>query len=199
MAALRRRIAIVTQDVDLFRAPLRDNLTLFGTHAAGDAELQDLLGRIGLGAWVASLPDGLDTVLEGGQGLLGGRGPARRLRPAFLADPDIVVLDEASSRLDPFTEDASPRPPAGCSPGGPPWSSPTGWRPWPEVDEIAVLENGRLVEHGDRRRLAADDDSRYARLLRTAKHGLFPSDAGSAALPPPAACARPRHTEEATA
>jgi ABC-type dipeptide/oligopeptide/nickel transport system ATPase component len=68
-----------------------------------------------------------------------------------------------------------------------------------EVDEIAVLENGRLVELGDRARLAADDDSRYARLLRTAKHGLFPADVGPAALAASGGSLEPRQTEEATA
>ena len=199
VAALRRRVAIVTQDVDLFRAPLRDNLTLFGTHAAGDAELHDLLGRIGLGAWVASLPDGLDTVLEGGQGLSAGEGQLVAFARAFLADPDIVVLDEASSRLDPFTAERIASATRSLLAGRTAVVIAHRLETLAEVDEIAVLENGRLVEHGDRARLAADDDSRYARLLRTAKHGLFPSDVGSAALAASGGSLEPRQTEEATA
>ena len=199
VAALRRRVAIVTQDVDLFRGPLRDNLTLFGTHAAGDAELHDLLGRIGLGAWVASLPDGLDTVLEGGQGLSAGEGQLVAFARAFLADPDIVVLDEASSRLDPFTAERIASATRSLLAGRTAVVIAHRLETLAEVDEIAVLENGRLVEHGDRARLAADDDSRYARLLRTAKHGLFPSDVGSAALAASGGSLEPRQTEEATA
>jgi ABC-type multidrug transport system fused ATPase/permease subunit len=198
VAALRRRVAIVTQDVDLFRAPLRDNLTLFGTHAAGDAELHDLLGRIGLGAWVASLPAGLDTVLEGGQGLSAGEGQLVAFARAFLADPDIVVLDEASSRLDPFTGERIASATRSLLAGRTAVVIAHRLETLAEVDEIAVLENGRLVEHGDRAHLAADADSRYARLLRTAKHGLLPSDVGPPALTS-AGSLGPRQIEEATA
>lgn len=200
VAALRRRIAIVTQDVDLFRAPLRDNLTLFGAHAAGDADLQNLLGRLGLGDWVASMPDGLDTVLEGGQGLSAGEGQLVAFARAFLADPDIVVLDEASSRLDPFTEARITSATRRLLDGRTAVVIAHRLETLAEVDEIAVLENGRLVEHGDRHRLAADADSRYARLLRTADHGLLLSDA---ALPALAASGGgplgPMDTAEATA
>jgi ATP-binding cassette, subfamily B, bacterial len=200
VAALRRRIAIVTQDVDLFRAPLRDNLTLFGTHAAGDADLQDLLGRLGLGDWVASLPDGLDTVLEGGQGLSAGEGQLVAFARAFLADPDIVVLDEASSRLDPFTEARIASATRRLLDGRTAVVIAHRLETLAEVDEIAVLENGQLVEHGDRRRLAADADSRYARLLRTADHGVLLSDAVSPALAASGGGPLgPRGTEEATA
>jgi ATP-binding cassette, subfamily B, bacterial len=199
VAALRRRVAIVTQDVDLFRGPLRDNLTLFGTHAAGDAELHDLLGRIGLGAWVASLPDGLDTVLEGGQGLSAGEGQLVAFARAFLADPDIVVLDEASSRLDPFTAERIASATRSLLAGRTAVVIAHRLETLAEVDEIAVLENGRLAEHGDRAHLAADDDSRYARLLRTAKHGLFASDVGPAALAASGGSLEARQTEEATA
>jgi ATP-binding cassette, subfamily B, bacterial len=199
VAALRRRVAIVTQDVDLFRAPLRDNLTLFGTHAAGDAELHDLLGRIGLGAWVASLPDGLDTVLEGGQGLSAGEGQLVAFARAFLADPDIVVLDEASSRLDPFTAERIASATRSLLAGRTAVVIAHRLETLAEVDDIAVLETGRLVEHGNRARLAADHDSRYARLLRTAKHGLLPSDIGSAALAATGGSLGLRQTEEATA
>jgi ABC-type multidrug transport system fused ATPase/permease subunit len=198
VAALRRRVAIVTQDVDLFRAPLRDNLTLFATHAAGDAELHDLLGRIGLGAWVASLPAGLDTVLEGGQGLSAGEGQLVAFARAFLADPDIVVLDEASSRLDPFTGERIASATRSLLAGRTAVVIAHRLETLAEVDEIAVLENGRLVEHGDRAHLAADADSRYARLLRTAKHGLLPSDVGPPALTS-AGSLGPRQIEEATA
>jgi ABC-type multidrug transport system fused ATPase/permease subunit len=199
VAALRRRVAIVTQDVDLFRAPLRDNLTLFGTHATADAALHDLLGRIGLGAWLASLPDGLDTVLEGGQGLSAGEGQLVAFARAFLADPEIVVLDEASSRLDPFTGERIASATRSLLAGRTAVVIAHRLETLAEVDEIAVLENGRLVEHGDRARLAADADSRYARLLRTADHGLLRSDAAS---PAPADSGGPlgaRQPEEATA
>jgi ABC-type multidrug transport system fused ATPase/permease subunit len=176
VAALRQRIAIVTQDVDLFRGSLRDNLTLFGTHAAGDPALQGLLRRVGLGDWVASLPDGLDTVLEGGEGLSAGEGQLVAFARAFLADPDVVVLDEASSRLDPVTEARIGAATRRLLDGRTAVVIAHRLETLAEVDEIAVLENGRLVEHGHRHRLAADAASRYARLLQTAEHGLLAAE-----------------------
>ncbi len=170
--ALGRRVAIVTQDVDLFRTSLRDNLTLFGARPASDAALTRVLERVGLHEWLASLPDGLDTVLEGGQGLSAGEGQLVAFARAFLADPDVVVLDEASSRLDPLTEariaDASRSLLAGRTAVIIAHRLDT----LADVDDIAVLEDGRLVEHGARTRLAARPTSRYARLLRTAESGL---------------------------
>jgi ATP-binding cassette, subfamily B, bacterial len=199
VAALRQRIAIVTQDVDLFRASLRDNLTLFGGHAAGDADLKGLLGRVGLGDWVASLPDGLDTVLEGGQGLSAGEGQLVAFARAFLANPDIVVLDEASSRLDPLTEARIGAATRRLLDGRTAVVIAHRLETLAEVDEIAVLENGRLVEHGHHHRLAADPNSRYAGLLRTAEHGLV-LDARSPALAASGGGPLgPRQPEEATA
>ncbi|HEV8163616.1 MAG TPA: ABC transporter ATP-binding protein, partial [Actinomycetota bacterium] len=99
--ALRDRVAVVTQDVELFRASVRDNLTLFGARQASDARLVDLLRRMSLGDWFASLPDGLDTRLDGAHGLSAGEGQLLAFARAQLADPAVVVLDEASSRLDP--------------------------------------------------------------------------------------------------
>ena len=176
VAALRQRIAIVTQDVDLFRASLRDNLTLFGTHPGGDPDLHRLLGRVGLGDWVASLPDGLDTVLRGDQGLSAGEGQLVAFARAFLADPAVVVLDEASSRLDPVTEARIGAATRRLLDGRTAMVIAHRLETLAEVDEIAVLENGRLVEHGQRHRLAADATSRYAHLLQTADHGLLSSE-----------------------
>lgn len=103
---LRRRIAYVTQDVQLFRASLRDNLTVFApADRHPDAELTAVLERLELGAWYRALPDGLDTLLgDDGVGTSAGEAQLLALARAFLRDPGIVVLDEASSRLDPETE-----------------------------------------------------------------------------------------------
>jgi len=173
VAALRARVAIVTQDVDLFRASLRDNLTLFGAHPADDDELHALLRRVGLGDWAGSLPDGLDTVLEGGQGLSAGEGQLVAFARAFLADPDVVVLDEASSRLDPVTEARIGAASRSLLAGRTALVIAHRLETLAEVDEIAVVEDGRLVEQGVRHRLAADPTSRYARLLRTSEKGLL--------------------------
>ena len=170
-AALRARVAVVTQDVELFRASVRDNLTLFGTRAAEDEELHAVLRRVGLGAWLASLPEGLDSHLDGSQGLSAGEGQLVAFARAFLADPAVVVLDEASSRLDPETEarvaDASDALIAGRTAVIIAHRLDTLDR----VDEIAVVDAGRIVEHGRRRDLARTPASHYARLRRAAGRG----------------------------
>jgi ABC-type multidrug transport system fused ATPase/permease subunit len=108
-AALRQSVGIVTQDVQLFEATLRDNLTLFADHA-DDAQLVAVLGELDLGNWYARLPHGLDTVIaavgSGGAavGLSAGEAQLLAFARVFLRDPGLVILDEASSRLDPATE-----------------------------------------------------------------------------------------------
>jgi ABC-type multidrug transport system fused ATPase/permease subunit len=108
-AALRHSVGIVTQDVQLFEATLRDNLTLFAEHA-DDEQLVAVLEELNLGAWYERLPNGLDTVIasvgSGGAavGLSAGEAQLLAFARVFLRDPGLVILDEASSRLDPATE-----------------------------------------------------------------------------------------------
>ncbi len=164
--ALRARVAVVTQDVELFRASVRDNLTLFGTRAADDDRLLAVVDEVGLGDWLATLPDGLDTRLDGGQGLSAGEGQLVAFARAFLADPAVVVLDEASSRLDPVTEERITAATQTLLAGRTAVIIAHRLDTLDRVDEIAVLDGGRVVEHGRRTDLARAPTSRYARLRR---------------------------------
>jgi ATP-binding cassette, subfamily B, bacterial len=94
--SLRTRVAMVTQEVQLFAATLRENLTLFDT-TIPDERLQDVLEQLGLGAW------SLDTQITPG-GLSAGEAQLLAFARVFLGDPGLIILDEASSRLDPETE-----------------------------------------------------------------------------------------------
>ncbi|MEZ4592251.1 MAG: ABC transporter ATP-binding protein [Chloroflexota bacterium] len=111
LADVRQHIGLVTQEVQLFAASVRDNLTLFRRYDATkppipDAEIEAALHTLGLGDWLASLPNGLDTELKtGGQGLSAGRARLLAFTRVFLRNPRLVILDEASSRLDPATGD----------------------------------------------------------------------------------------------
>ena len=134
-----------------------------------------------------------------GGGVSAGEGQLLAFARAFLTDPGLVVLDEASSRLDPFTGERIASATRSLLAGRTAVVIAHRLETLAEVDEIAVLENGRLVEHGDRARLAADADSRYARLLRTAEHGLLRSDAASPALADSDGPLGARQPEEATA
>jgi ATP-binding cassette subfamily B protein len=174
LADLRQRVALVTQDVQLFGAPVRDNLTLFGAHQADDRELAEVLSDLGLGPWLRALPDGLDTVLgPGGEGASAGEAQLIAFARGFLRDPGLVILDEATSRLDPASEQriecAVDRLLAGRS------AILVAHRlgTLDRADEIVVLDQGRIVEHDSRRSLVDDPESTFAGLLATAAGGVL--------------------------
>jgi ABC-type multidrug transport system fused ATPase/permease subunit len=177
--ALRGRLAVVTQDVDLFRASLRDNLTLFGALPATDDELHAVLRRVGLHRWAAAQPEGLDSFVAGGHGLSAGEAQLVAFARAFLRDADVVVLDEASSRLDPGTEARISEATHALLQGRTAVIVAHRLETLADVDEIVVLEDGVVVEHGPRDELAADPGSHFGRLLRTASSGLLLDEAAS--------------------
>jgi ATP-binding cassette, subfamily B, bacterial len=163
---LRARVGLVTQDVQLFQGTVRDNLTLFD-RAIPDARLAELLEEIGLGDWLRALPDGLDSGLgAGGAGLSAGQAQLLALGRLLLRDPGLVVLDEASSRLDPASERLVERALARLLDGRTAIVIAHRLSTLDRADAVALLEDGRVVEHGSRAALAADGGSRFAALLR---------------------------------
>ncbi|MEV0622138.1 ABC transporter ATP-binding protein [Nonomuraea sp. NPDC050404] len=159
--SLRSRIGVVTQDVQLFAASVRDNLTLFRA-SPGDERLLEVLEGVGLGEWAAGLPDGLDTELRH---VSAGEAQLLAFARAFLADPGLVVLDEASSRLDPATERRIEHSIERLLDGRTGVIIAHRLSSLARVDKIAVLDRGKIVEYGRRADLAADPDSRFGRLL----------------------------------
>lgn len=169
LAALRDRIGLVTQDVHLFDASVRDNLTLFDD-AVPDARIVAAIEALGLGGWLHALPDGLDTAVgAGGAGLSAGQAQVLTCARVLLRDPDVVILDEASSRLDPATERLVQRALGRLLEGRTGIIVAHRLATLSLADDIVVMEDGRVVEHGPRLDLAADPDSRFAGLLRTAE------------------------------
>jgi ABC-type multidrug transport system fused ATPase/permease subunit len=169
LADLRRRVAMVTQDVQLFAGTLRDNVTLFDA-AVDDATLEEVFGALGIEAWLDDLPDGLDTVLGAtGRGLSAGESQLVALARVFLEDPGLVVLDEASSRLDPHTEELLERAISRLLDGRTAIVIAHRLATVARADRICVLDGGRVVELGERVALAADDRSRFAHLLRVGR------------------------------
>jgi ATP-binding cassette subfamily B protein len=165
---LRQRVGLVTQDVQVFRASVRDNITLFG-HLLSDEQILVALSELGLWEWYASLPDGLDTELRtGGQGLSAGEAQLLAFTRVHLKDPGLVLLDEASSRLDPATEQMLERAvdrllhAPHCTAIIIAHRLSTVQR----ADEILILENGRIREHGERQALARDPSSHLYKLLQ---------------------------------
>jgi ATP-binding cassette subfamily B protein len=184
---VRRRVGLVTQEVQLFQATVRENLTFFDD-TVPDERLRDVARELGLGTWLAGLPQGLDTPLAArGGGLSAGEGQLLALMRVFLKDAGLIVLDEASSRLDPATEalveGAVDRLLGGGVVGGGAQPSATTrtaiviahrLATVQRADQVLVLEAGRVVEHGQRLALAADPTSHFARLMRAVEQGVRP-------------------------
>jgi ABC-type multidrug transport system fused ATPase/permease subunit len=186
LAELRRRVGMVTQDVQLFHATVRDNLTFFDESITDDRILE-VLRDLGLWEWYETLPQGLDTELaSGGKGLSAGEAQLLALARVFLQNPGLVILDEASSRLDPETERLIERAMDRLL------SAPRRTaiviahrlRTVQRADEIIVLEEGRICEHGPRVALAEDPTSRLSHLMQTAllDQGWGQREAGEAVL-----------------
>jgi ATP-binding cassette subfamily B protein len=156
----------VTQDVQLFEGTLRDNVTLFD-EAVTDDRLREVFSELGLDEWLRALPDGLDTELgPRARGLSAGEAQLVALARVFLTDPGLVVLDEASSRLDPATERLLERAISRLLAGRTGVVIAHRLATVDRADRILILEDGRVAELGDRAALAADPDSRFSRLLR---------------------------------
>jgi ABC-type multidrug transport system fused ATPase/permease subunit len=161
-SSLRGALGVVTQDVQLFRATVRENLTLFGR--ANNDEIIATLDRAGLGEWVRSI--GLDTELgAGGEGLSAGEQQLLAFARVFLQDPGIVILDEPSSRLDPATESILAIATERLFAGRTVVIVAHRLETVRTADEIMVVDLGRIVEHGKREVLALDPSSSYSLLL----------------------------------
>ena len=166
VAAARIRVGLLTQEAHLFNASLRENLTLFDDNVPDD-RLVDVLDSVGMGRWLEGLPVGLDTVLgAAGSGLSAGETQLLACARLMLREPDIVILDEPSSKLDPATERLVHRALARLLAGRTGIVVAHRLATFNLVDDILVLDGGEVVEQGDRSALAADVSSRFSRLLR---------------------------------
>lgn len=164
---LRQRVALVTQDVQLFQSSVRDNLTFFN-HSVPDERILEVIHELGLSSWYASLPNGLDTKLEsGGRSLSAGEGQLLAFTRVFLKDPGLIILDEASSRLDPATEQLIERAMDRLLQDRTAIIIAHRLGTIHRTDEIMILEKGAIAEHGPRLALASDPDSRFYHLLQT--------------------------------
>lgn len=176
-AELRRRIGVVTQEVQILRASLRDNLTLLGTVDAADGRLWQVLTDVGLRDWSQALPHGLETQLDGDLQLSAGQAQLLAFARILLTDPGLVVLDEATSRLDPDTEELIGQATGRVIQGRTVVIIAHRLETLDRVDEVAVMSDGTIVEHGPRRDLLANPDSRYRALRRgnaAVDHGAAP-------------------------
>jgi ATP-binding cassette subfamily B protein len=170
---LRQRVGMVTQEVQLFDASVRDNLSFFNP-AITSAQIEAALKNLRLWGWVKALPQGLDTRLSAGQGgsfasggLSAGEAQLLAFARVFLKDPGLVILDEASSRLDPITESLMEQAVDRLFAGRTGILIAHRLKTVQRADEILILEDGCVIEAGPRLSLAADRSSRFYALLQT--------------------------------
>jgi ABC-type multidrug transport system fused ATPase/permease subunit len=162
---LRDAVGIVPQDVQLFEATLRDNLTLFAEHADDDL-LRGVLTDLDLAEWFGRLPAGLDTLIGGtGVGLSAGEAQLLAFARVFLRDPGLVILDEASSRLDPATELRIERAVDHLLEGRSAILIAHRLATLQRADDVLVLDDGQVAEHGARAALLADAASHFSTLV----------------------------------
>lgn len=162
---LRHQIGMVTQDVQLFNATVRENLTLFDA-GIPDARILSVIEELRLSAWYQALPNGLDTLLEG-TGLSAGEAQLLAFARVFLKNPRVVILDEPSSRLDPATEQRIDSAVQRLLKGRTSIIIAHRLGTVQQVDEIIVLADGEIQEHGERMQLVRDPDSLFSQLLKT--------------------------------
>jgi ATP-binding cassette, subfamily B, bacterial len=163
---LRRKVGMVTQDIQLFHASVRDNLTFFDP-AIVDDDIVKVLDELGLRDWYDALPEGLNTRLAaGGGGLSAGQAQLLAFARIFLKNPGLVILDEASSRLDPATEQKLERAIDKLLAGRTVIIIAHRLGTVQRADDILILEQGQMAEFGPREQLANDPASRFAELLR---------------------------------
>ncbi|MBI3164791.1 MAG: ABC transporter ATP-binding protein [Chloroflexi bacterium] len=164
---LRRKIAIVTQDVQLFRASIRENLTFFD-RSIPDEKIIATLEELELGEWFQNLPNGLDTELEtGSRSMSAGEAQLLAFTRVFLRNPRLVILDEASSRLDPATEQRLEHAIDKLLKNRTAIVIAHRLDTLHRANEVLILDNGSVVEYGNREKLATNPASRFYQLLQT--------------------------------
>jgi ABC-type multidrug transport system fused ATPase/permease subunit len=165
-ASLRQTLGLVTQDGHLFHQSVRENL-LLANDSATEEELWESLRRARLDELVASLPDGLDTVVgERGYRLSGGERQRLTIARLLLAHPRVVILDEATAHLDSTSEMAVQAALAEALAGRTAIVIAHRLSTVVAADLILVVEAGRIVERGQHAELLAAG-GRYAQLYRT--------------------------------
>jgi ABC-type multidrug transport system fused ATPase/permease subunit len=169
---LREHIGLATQDVQLFQASVRDNLTFFDRTIPTDRILH-IISALGLSTWYQSLPEGLETQLASdGDELSAGEAQLLALARVFLKDPDLILLDEASAHLDPPTERLVSQAIEQLLEGRTAIVIAHRLETLASVDEVLILNNGEILEYGSRVALAQDTSSHFYYLLQLGKEGV---------------------------
>ncbi|MFG1606382.1 ABC transporter ATP-binding protein [Actinoplanes sp. NPDC049265] len=162
--SLRQRVVMVPQDGFLFDATVAENIR-FARPDLSDEQLELSFTELGLADWVAGLPHGVDTpVGERGEALSVGERQLVALVRAYVADPDLLVLDEATSAVDPATEVRLQRALDAVTRGRTTVAIAHRLSTARAADEVIVVDAGRVVQRGPHAKLVQEQDSIYAKL-----------------------------------
>lgn len=164
-------LALIPQDGFLFAGTLRDNVK-YAKPGATDVEVWKVLEAMGIAEWVSSLPEGLDTeVRERGGRFSAGERQLVALARAFLADPAVIVLDEATSNLDPETEANVETALAALLAGRTSIVIAHRLRSAERADRVVMVDDGRIIARGTHDELVRDTP-RYQELVEVWQRGL---------------------------
>lgn len=160
------KVGLVTQDVQLFQTTVRNNLTFFNPDITSD-RIYETIEMLGLSEWLHSLPNGLDTTLgPDSSGLSAGQAQLLAFTRVFLKNPGLVILDEASSRLDPMTERLIEKAIDKLLMGRTAIIIAHRLATVERANQILILDKGKVSEYGERKELANNPNSRFAQLLQ---------------------------------
>ena len=166
---LRDRLVVVSQEPFLFDATIAANVG-FGQPGTSVPDMEAVVARLDVGDWVESLPDGLMTAVgERGEQLSAGERQLVALLRAGVADPDVLVLDEATSSVDALTEVRISRALGHLAEGRTTIAIAHRLSTAARADRVLVLDDGRLVEDGHHDELVAAGGT-YARLYAAWMH-----------------------------
>ena len=169
--SLRRRVVMVPQDGALFDGSIADNVAM-GRPGLSTEDLKLAMLELGLEEWVAELPDHLDTrVGERGGSLSAGERQLVALARAYVANPDLLVLDEATSAVDPATEVRTQRALVGLTSGRTTVTIAHRLSTAEAAEEVLVFDQGVLVQRGHHRDLLAEGGV-YGRLHASWTRGV---------------------------
>jgi ATP-binding cassette subfamily B protein len=167
-SSLRQRVVMVPQEGSLFEGTIAENIAM-GVRGSGGAVdevlVEDVFEELGITDWLRELPQGMHTqVGERGAALSAGERQLVALARAHVAAPDLLVLDEATSAVDPATEVRTQRALLGLSRGRTVLSVAHRLSTAEQADLVLVFDEGRLVQRGSHDELVAEEGSVYARL-----------------------------------
>ena len=165
--SLRQQVAVISQEVDLFNATIRDNVTCFVPDYS-DHQITTALTDAGLAEWYATLPAQLDTFLgDGERELSPGEQQLLAIARVLLCHPGLVILDEATAHIDPVSQQRLSQALKVLSQQRTVITIAHRLSTIRAADMVVVLAEGQIIEMGAPTTLAQQPDSHYAQLLAT--------------------------------